>query len=105
MRGAPGGGAPPLESPFHDPTRRARAFSAQAHARASSARQAASAGKSSAAAAWKFSAETIAILVVECIIAIVALQPTMTMTHAVLALLLFPGSIAFVAILESAGYD
>ena len=55
--------------------------------------------------AWKFSAETIAILVVECIIAIVALQPTMTMTHAVLALLLFPGSIAFVAILESAGYD
>ena len=55
--------------------------------------------------AWKFSSETIAILIVECVIAVVAIQPTMKMWHAVLALLLFPGSIALVAILEGMGYD
>jgi len=55
--------------------------------------------------AWKFSAETIAILIVECCIAVIALFPTMNMYHAVFSLLLFPASIALVAYLEGIGYD
>ena len=55
--------------------------------------------------AWKFSAETIAILIVECLVALIAMSTTMRMWHAYCALLLFPGSIALVALLEGAGYD
>ena len=55
--------------------------------------------------AWKFSAETIAILIVELLVALIAMAKTMRTWHAYLALSLFPGSIALVALLEAAGYD
>ena len=55
--------------------------------------------------AWKFTAETISILVVECLIAIIATFRTPRLYHAYIALALFPGSIALVAGLEAAGFD
>lgn len=55
--------------------------------------------------AWKFTAETLAILLVECAVACVAVQETQKVWHAVFALLLFPASLAFIAILEGMGYD
>ena len=55
--------------------------------------------------AWKFSAETISILLVEACVALVAMRPTMNLYHAIFVLALFPGSIALVAILEGMGYD
>ena len=55
--------------------------------------------------AWKFSAETIAILAVECLIAGIAMCKTQRLWHALFALSLFPLSIAMVAILEGLGYD
>ena len=50
--------------------------------------------------AWKFSAETLAILLVEGFVAVVALQRTMYNWHGALLLGLFPVSIVFVAVLE-----
>ena len=54
---------------------------------------------------WKFTAETLAILVVELCVACIAIKPTQTLAHAVAALSLFPLSIVFVAGLEALGYD
>lgn len=55
--------------------------------------------------AWKFSAETLSILVIELIVAGVALQKTQRFTHAIFVLALFPISIVFVAVLEGMGFD
>ena len=55
--------------------------------------------------AWKFAAETIAILVVEVLIGIIAAQRTQTVSHAAFALCLFPASLVFVAALEAYGFD
>jgi len=55
--------------------------------------------------AWKFTAETITILIVECLVALVATLPTQRVWHAFLLLALFPASIALVAVLEGAGFD
>ena len=55
--------------------------------------------------AWKFTAETLAILIVEACIACLAWQSTMKMWHACLALVLFPISLLFVAMLEAHGID
>ena len=55
--------------------------------------------------AWKFSAETISILIVELCIALLAACSTQKLWHAIIALALFPLSIALVAVLEANGYD
>lgn len=55
--------------------------------------------------AWKFSAETISILVVQLIVAAVAVQSTQKLWMGVFLLALFPLSIVFVAVLEALGLD
>ena len=55
--------------------------------------------------AWKFSAETLAILIVELLVGLVACQRTMTLTSAYFVLALFPLSIVFIATLEAYGFD
>jgi len=55
--------------------------------------------------AWKFTAETLSILLIELIVAAVAMQKTQTMVHAIFVLSLFPISIVFVAVLEGMGFD
>jgi len=55
--------------------------------------------------AWKFSAETLAILVVEFCVAFVAMQATQKVWHGVAALALFPASIVFIATLKAYGLD
>ena len=54
---------------------------------------------------WKFSAETLAILLVEVLVAGVALQPTQRLYHAVFVLALYPLSICFIAVVEEYGLD
>jgi len=55
--------------------------------------------------AWKFSAETIAVLLIELIVGLIALRPTMPMWVAIFLLSLFPASIVFIAALEAIGLD
>jgi len=55
--------------------------------------------------AWKFCAETLAILIVEVLIAILASQKTQKVWHAYVAIALFPASLVLVAGLEANGYD
>ena len=55
--------------------------------------------------AWKFSAETVTILLVELCVAFLAVQETQRLSHAVVLLLMFPASIALVAGLEAVGFD
>ena len=55
--------------------------------------------------AWKFTAETVSILIIQLIVVGVALQSTMRMWHGVFLLALFPLSIVLVAALEGAGLD
>jgi len=55
--------------------------------------------------AWKFTAETAAILLIQLIVGIIAMQKTMTTGTAYLILAMFPLSIVFIAGLESLGYD
>lgn len=55
--------------------------------------------------AWKFSAETLAILIVEFVVGIIAMQPTMSRATGIFILTLFPLSIALIAYLEAIGYD
>jgi len=55
--------------------------------------------------AWKFSAETLAILIVQLLVGMVAMQRTQTSKSAYFVLSLFPLSIVFIAALESVGYD
>jgi Ca2+/Na+ antiporter len=54
---------------------------------------------------WKFTAETCAILLVQLLVAGVALQHTQRLYHAILVLLLYPLSILFVAMVEARGLD
>jgi Ca2+/Na+ antiporter len=55
--------------------------------------------------AWQYSAETIAIVVVEFIMAVLLKSTTMRMSRAVFVLSIFPLSIALVAGLEAIGFD
>jgi Ca2+/Na+ antiporter len=55
--------------------------------------------------AWEYTAETIAIVLVEFIMAYMVQRKTMTTLHGVFVLLIFPLSIAFIVILESFGID
>jgi len=55
--------------------------------------------------AWKFSAETVTILLIELCVAALAVQETQRQLHAVVLLLMFPASIALVAGLEAVGFD
>jgi len=55
--------------------------------------------------AWKFTAETLAILIIQLIVGILATKKTMTTADAYFVLSLFPLSIAFIATLESFGFD
>jgi hypothetical protein len=55
--------------------------------------------------AWQYSAETIAIVVVEFLMAVVAQKDVLTTFHAALILSIFPLSIALVATLEAFGLD
>lgn len=55
--------------------------------------------------AWKFTAETLSILIVELLVACIAVQRTQRLWHGLVALSFFPLSIAFVALLEANGYD
>lgn len=55
--------------------------------------------------AWKFSAETVTILLVEVIVALVAMQKTQRLLHGVMVALIFPASIALVAAIEAMGFD
>jgi Ca2+/Na+ antiporter len=55
--------------------------------------------------AWQYSAETIAIVVVEFIMAVLLKSSTMRMSRAVMVLMIFPLSIALVAGLEAIGFD
>ena len=54
---------------------------------------------------WKFSAETCAIVLVQVLIASVAVLPTQRLYHAVFVFALYPLSICFIAGLEAAGFD
>ena len=54
---------------------------------------------------WKFSAETLAILLVEILVAGVALQPTQRLYHALFVFALYPLSICFIALVEEYGLD
>jgi hypothetical protein len=54
---------------------------------------------------WKFSAETCAIVLVQVLVAGVALQPTQRLYHALFVFTLYPLSICFIAGLEAAGFD
>lgn len=55
--------------------------------------------------AWKFTAETVAILVVEAIVALVALKSIQRVRDALLVSLLFPLSLVLVAVLERVGLN
>jgi Ca2+/Na+ antiporter len=55
--------------------------------------------------AWQYSAETIAIVVVEFVMAVLLKSKTMKMSRAVFVLSIFPLSIALVAGLEAIGFD
>ena len=55
--------------------------------------------------AWKFSAETITVLMVELAVGVLALRQTMELWVAVLLLAMFPASIVFIAALEATGLD
>tara|TARA_B100000795_G_scaffold257105_1_gene230055 strand:+ start:648 stop:872 length:225 start_codon:yes stop_codon:yes gene_type:complete len=55
--------------------------------------------------AWRFSAETIAVLLVELVVGILALRQTMQLWVAYLLLALFPASVLFIAALEASGID
>jgi Ca2+/Na+ antiporter len=55
--------------------------------------------------AWKFTSETLAILLIELIVGLVAMKRTMTVGTAYLVLALFPLSIVFIAVLEAYGFD
>lgn len=54
---------------------------------------------------WKFSAETTVILIVEALVALIAMQKTQRTYLALIVLALFPLSIVLVALLEGAGFD
>eukprot|EP00908_Phaeocystis_cordata_P020875 Transcript_32537.p2 GENE.Transcript_32537~~Transcript_32537.p2 ORF type:complete len:285 (-),score=136.29 Transcript_32537:303-1157(-) len=55
--------------------------------------------------AWKFSAETLAVLIIEVLVGIIALRQTMELWVAIVILTLFPISIIFIAGLEAIGLD
>ena len=55
--------------------------------------------------AWKFSAETLAVLIIEVLVGIIALRQTMELWVAIVILTLFPISIIFIAGLEALGLD
>jgi len=55
--------------------------------------------------AWKFTAETCAILLIQLIVGVVAMSKTMTRLTGYLVLCLFPLSIVFIATLEGMGLD
>ena len=55
--------------------------------------------------AWRFSAETIAVLLVELAVGILALRQTMELWVGYLVLAIFPASILFIAALEASGID
>ena len=55
--------------------------------------------------AWEFSAETIAILLIQMAMAFISLKSTQTLLHVALVLALYPLSIAFVALTEAAGLN
>lgn len=55
--------------------------------------------------AWQYSAETIAIVVVEFIMAYLVQRDVMTTATAVMVLLIFPLSLVLVATLEHFGFD
>ena len=55
--------------------------------------------------AWQYTAETIAIVVVEIIMAILVQKRVMTTMKAVFILLIFPLSLVLVATLEHFGFD
>ena len=58
-----------------------------------------------AAPSARFSAETLAVLIIELAVGIIALRQTMELWVAVLLLSLFPVSIVFIAGLEAIGLD
>ena len=53
--------------------------------------------------AWKFSAETVTILAIELLVAVVAMQRTMRLTHASFLLALFPLSQPWLRVCRSWG--
>ena len=55
--------------------------------------------------AWQYTAETIAIIVVELFICILVQRPSLSLNHALIVFALFPLSIALVATLEHLGFD
>jgi Ca2+/Na+ antiporter len=55
--------------------------------------------------AWQYTAETIAILIVELVVAVCVQRSVMTLRMGVFISLLFPLSLAFVAVLEAFGFD
>jgi Ca2+/Na+ antiporter len=55
--------------------------------------------------AWQYSAETLAIVLVQVVVAAAALREKMSMMTALAVLSLFPLSVAFVALLEHFGLD
>jgi len=55
--------------------------------------------------AWKFTAETLAILIVQLIVGIIAMQQTMSRLTGAFILSLFPLSIVFIVYLEAIGLD
>lgn len=55
--------------------------------------------------AWQYTAETIAIIITEVIVAVLVQSNYMTLFRGLLILSLFPLSIALVALLEGLGFD
>lgn len=60
---------------------------------------------SSIGLAWQYSAETISIVLVELIMAVMVRSPVMTAGRALFVLSIFPLSLVFVATLEYFGFD
>ena len=55
--------------------------------------------------AWRYTAETVSILIAQLLVAVAALQRTLRVWHAFLVLLVFPLSILLVMFMEANGYD
>lgn len=55
--------------------------------------------------AWQFTAETVAILVAELIVGLIAMRGVQTMAMAWCVLMVYPASLLLVSVMESYGFD
>ena len=55
--------------------------------------------------AWQFTAETVAILVAELVVGLIAMAPVQRMWMALVVLCMYPASLLLVATMEAYGFD